>query len=234
MKKNFIIVMILSLFILNIFSSCKSYKGNDTSSTTSSITSSTASSESSSQSKESSNENTTSKKEFENPDENSEYQKAYALYAKKDYDGAINICNAEIKSNPNCFWGYNLKGISKYFANGNSVADECIKLIDKSVEINEDYYYGYFNRALIEKGTKKFDASIKDFQKVIELKPDDTWSYYGIATVYADTSNKEETLKYLKLALNLDRENVKEAVKDDMTRHFSKLKNDNDFKALIK
>lgn len=242
MRKSVVCVLILSLLIINILTACNSENACNNESNKEAVSKASSAVSSSDSDKSSSGDTSATdsssenenKKKFENPDENPRYQKAYAFYAKKSYDSAIKICDEELKKNADCFWAYNLKGISKYFANGNSVADECLTLIDKSVEINVDYYYGYFNMALIEKGTKKWDASIKDFQKVIDLKPDDTWSYYGIATVYADTQNKEGTLKYLKLALDLDSENVKEAVKDDMTRHFSKLKNDSDFKALTR
>lgn len=170
---------------------------------------------------------------FPKPEDDPVYAQAYAYYAKRNYSSAIKLCDEAIKKDDKCFWGYNLKGISYYFENGNSAADKCLALIDKSVEINPDYSYGYFNRALIEKGTKKWDKSIADFNKVLSYNDKDTWSYYGIATVYADTDNADKAIEYLKLAINLDPDGVRAQMKDDINRHYSRLKSDARFKALL-
>ena len=167
------------------------------------------------------------------PESDPLYVKAYGYYAKNEYDKAIQICNQALAANPNRFWAYNVKGIATYFANGNSVAESCLKLIDKSTTINPSYSYGYFNKALIQKGLKRWSASLANFQKVLALKPGDTWSYYGIATIYADTDQTDPALNYLKLALNTDSAGVKAQVQDDMGRHWSNLRSNARFQALI-
>jgi tetratricopeptide (TPR) repeat protein len=184
-------------------------------------------------SKYTSSKNASSVKAFADPEKDPLYVKAYTNYAANKYDTAIKYCDEGITKDANCFWGYNVKGISLYFQNGNSYADKCLELINKSLQINPDYSYGYFNRALIEKGTKKWKNSISDFEKVLSYNDKDTWSYYGIATVYADTDDKDNTIKYLKLAQSIDKEGVRQQMNDDMQRHFSRIKTDSRFKALL-
>lgn len=167
------------------------------------------------------------------PESDPLYVKAYNDYSSNRYDDAISLCNQALASNPNCFWAYNLKGIATYFANGNSVATACLALIDKSTSINPNYSYGYFNKALIQKGIKDWNDSLANFNKVLSLKPNDTWSYYGIATVYADTDQTDQALQYLKLAIDTDPSDVKAQVKEDMERHFSRLQSDARFQALV-
>lgn len=169
---------------------------------------------------------------FPDPEKDPQYVKAYTLYAGSHYDAAVQACDAAIAKDTGCFWAYNVKGIALYFANGNGMANQCLALIDKSLTINPGYSYGYFNRALIEKGLRRFDASIADFNRVLALKPGDVWSYYGIATAYADAGNADKAIEYLKTAVNLDPQNVRDQMKDDLTRHFSRLQNDPRFKAL--
>lgn len=169
---------------------------------------------------------------FPSPESDPRYAKAYKAYMSDNYDEAESICDAAIAKDSNCFWAYNIKGIAYYFANGNSVADTCLSLIGRSVQINPSYGYGYFNRALIEKGLRRWDASLADFNKVLSLKPADTWSYYGIATVYADSNRNDLALQYLKLALDTDPAGVKAQAKDDLERHYSRLRHDPRFTAL--
>lgn len=168
------------------------------------------------------------------PESDPLYVKAYGYYESNRYDDAIALCNQALASNPNCFWAYNVKGIATYFANGNSAATSCLQLIDKSTEINPSYSYGYFNKALIQKGLKDWNDSIANFNKVLALKPGDTWSYYGIATVYADTNQNDLAIQYLQQAINTDSSGVKAQMQDDMERHFSRLESDARFQALLK
>lgn len=170
---------------------------------------------------------------FPDPEKDPQYVKAYTLYAGNHYDAAVQVCDAAIAQNAKCFWAYNLKGIALYYANGNSMAPQCLALIDQSLAIDPQYAYGYFNRALVEKGLKKLDASIADFNRVLALKPGDTWSYYGIATDYADARSADKAIEYLKTAVSLDPSGVRAQMKDDLSRHFSRLQSDPRFQALL-
>lgn len=231
MNKKIICALLASFLTITVFTSCgaQALMGSPSSSSVKPVSRLPASKPSSS-----SQTSSSSASSFPDPDDDPLYQKAYADYAAGKYDDAVGLCNNALAANQNCFWAYNLKGISIYFANGNSYAQSCLDLINKSIAINPNYSYGYFNKGLIQKGLGKWDDSVSDFNKVLELKPGDTWSYYGIATVYADSGKEDSALQYLKLAIDTNPAAVKAQVQDDMERHFSKLKDNADFKALIK
>lgn len=228
MFKKTTIICILAVATAAIFAACQ--KQTPKKSTTSSVPASRSAASAQSSPAPAASSSASS---YPAPESDPLYVKAYDDYAANRYDDAISICNQALAANPNCFWAYNIKGIATYFANGNSAAASCLSLIDKSTAIDPDYSYGYFNKALIQKGLKDWNDSIANFNKVLALKPGDTWSYYGIATVYADTDQADQALQYLKLALDTDPSGVKAQVKDDMNRHFSRLKNDPRFQALI-
>lgn len=167
---------------------------------------------------------------YPNPDNDPLYVQAYQFYAAKQYDKAVTVCDQALAKDANCFWAYNIKGTAIYYANGNSVADSCLALIDKSLAINPDYSYGYFNKALIYKGLKQNDTSIALFQKVIALKPDDSWSYYGISTIYADENQTDPSIEYLKKAIALNPDCKTEAKTE---YHYDRMRDNAQFKALV-
>lgn len=155
---------------------------------------------------------------------------AQAAYNARQYDSAINYAGQAIAADANCYQAYNLKAAAYYYANGNSVAQQAITLIGKALAIEPNYAYGYFNRALIYKGLKEYDASIADFQKDIALKPADAWAYYGIATIYADTSQNANALDYLRKAVAID-DSVKETAKEQS--HWDNLRDDATFQSIV-
>ncbi|HCC00098.1 MAG TPA: hypothetical protein DEP42_02580 [Ruminococcaceae bacterium] len=218
MRKSILAVGCIALLSSLVLSSCSTTKKENTGSlsTSSRVSSITAASS------------------FPVPESDPNYVQAYGDYDSGKYETAIELCDQAIAENAQCFWAYNLKGISTYFENGNSAAEECLALINKSTDINPNYSYGYFNKALIQKGIKKWDASLSNFNKALSLKPNDTWSYYGIATVYADTKQNEQALNYLKLAIKADPTGVKAQIRDDLERHFSSLQNDSRFQELLR
>lgn len=164
------------------------------------------------------------------PENDPLYVQAYQYYAAKQYDKSITVCDQALAKDANCFWAYNIKGTAIYYANGNSVADSCVALIDKSLSIDPDYSYAYFNKALIYKGLKQNDTSIALFQKVISLKPDDAWSYYGISTIYADENQVDPSIEYLKKAIALNPDCKTEAKTE---YHYDRMRDNAQFKALV-
>jgi tetratricopeptide (TPR) repeat protein len=164
------------------------------------------------------------------PESDPLYVEAYGYYAAKKYDSAISVCDKALAANSSCYWAYNVKGASIYYANGNGVADNCLALIDKSIAISPNYAYAYFNKALIYKGLKKNDDSIAMFEKVISLKPDDAWSYYGISTIYADENIVDKSVEYLKKAIALNDDCRTEAKTE---YHYDRMRSDPRFIAAV-
>jgi tetratricopeptide (TPR) repeat protein len=158
-----------------------------------------------------------------------DYTEASEYYTKKDYTSAVEKCDAALAIDPECYEALNIKGASKYYASGDP--QQGLPLINKCIELNPNYQYGYFNKALIYKGKKDWDTSIGLFNKVIELAPDNAWAYYGISTIYADRNMVSESLQYLKKAIEVD-PSVKETAK--VQSHYDRMRNNEEFKALVK
>ena len=76
-----------------------------------------------------------------------------------------------------------------------------------------------------------YDKSLYWFEKTIQGDPKNTWSYYGIATIYADQENTQESLKYLKKAIELDQ--VVKAVAQQQS-HFAQMRKMPEFQALVR
>jgi tetratricopeptide (TPR) repeat protein len=238
MKKN-VLCFVITILLVVIFSACSSTGSNNESA--SSRTVSQAPSESlsvassmpasaviSSASQVSSSDTSTT---LPKPEDDPLYAKAYGFYASNNYDEAVSISESALVQNSKAYWAYNIKGIALYFANGNSYADKSLALINKSLDINPNYSYAYFNEALIYKGLKNYDKSLTCFNKVLALKPDDVWSYFGMATVYADIKETANALDYLKKAIDLDPA-VKQTARTES--HFEYLHDNQSFKALVK
>lgn len=155
---------------------------------------------------------------------------AQAAYNGQQYDEAISQADKAIAADANCFQAYNIKGAAYYYANGNSVAQKALDLINQSLAINPSYAYGYFNKALVYKGLKQYDESVVDFQKNIALEPNNAWAYYGIATIYADTKQNGQALDYLQKAISCDA-SVKQTAKEQS--HWDNLRSDKTFQSLV-
>lgn len=167
---------------------------------------------------------------FSSPQTASLCAQAQGAYMNDSYAKAMSLADQAIALDVNCFQAYNIKGAAYYFANGNSVADKAMALIDKSLAINPNYDYGYFNKALIYKGLKEYDQSISNFQKNIAITPTAAWAYYGIATIYADTKQTEPALSYLQKAIALD-SSVKQTAKQQS--HWDNLRDNATFQSLV-
>ena len=94
-----------------------------------------------------------------------------------------------------------------------------------------DYVPAWYDLALAYKLQKQYDESIHWFKKVIEQEPDNTWSYYGIATIYGDRGQAAEAVSYLKKAIALDSQNVKEAARTQS--HFDSIRRNPEFQKLV-
>lgn len=157
------------------------------------------------------------------------YTAAAKYYTDKDYTNAVKKCDAALTIDPLCYQAINIKGAAQYYATGDP--QQGLPLINKCIQLNPGYQYGYFNKALIYKGEKNWDMSISLFNKVIEIAPDNAWAYYGISTIYADRNMVDKSLSYLKKAIEVD-PSVKETAK--VQSHYDRMRSNKDFQALVK
>lgn len=157
------------------------------------------------------------------------YNEAAKYYQNKDYTSAVKDCDAAIAIDPLCYEALNIKGAALYYATGDP--QQGLPLINRCIQLNPNYQYGYFDKALIYKGKKDWDTSIGLFNKVIQLAPDNAWAYYGISTIYADRNMVPQSLQYLKKAIEVD-PSVKETAR--VQSHYDRMRSNKDFEALVK
>lgn len=161
------------------------------------------------------------------------YNKAYDLFHNKKYSEAITAANDLLAEFEDSYRGYSIKGIAEGY-NGNF--DEGMKDIDKSLEINPDYGYGRFNKALLYELNQRFDDSLSWYDKALEIEKY-MWSYYGKASIYGRKGAVDEAVSNLQLAINAassdeEKKALKETAKNE--EDFDPISGDKKFQEAIK
>ena len=155
------------------------------------------------------------------------WKKGYDEFFQKKYKQAIETERQVLKEDPNFYKAYAVEGIalaySGNFKNG-------LKQIDQALILRPDYGYARFNKALANELYGYNDEAIKWYKKALEVEKFE-WSYYGIASVYGRKGDIENTIKYLKLAIEIN-SNIKNAAKNE--KDFDNVKESIEFKKLIK
>ncbi len=155
-------------------------------------------------------------------------QEGYDLFFDKKYDSAIAAENAVIAEDPTFFKAYYIKGITQCYA---GEYEEGSKNIDKALELSPDDYLARFNKALSLELYKHYDEALVWYQKSLEVaKGQGEWSYYGIASIYGRRSDVADTVKYLKLAIDINPDIRNDAKTES---DFNNVKNSKEFKQLI-
>ncbi|MDI6605274.1 MAG: hypothetical protein QME35_09090 [Thermoanaerobacteraceae bacterium] len=154
-------------------------------------------------------------------------QEGYNAFLNKKYDDAIAIEDEVLKEDPNCYTAYSVKGITLCYSHD---YEEGSKYIDKALSINPNDYLARFNKALSLELYGHYDEAIYWYKKAIEIEKG-AWSYYGIASIYGRRGDVENTIKYLKLSIEIDPNVKKEAINEP---DFAPVKNSKEFINLIK
>ena len=147
-------------------------------------------------------------------------------FFEKNYEKAIDIERQILKEDPNFYKAYAVEGIALAYS-GNF--DTGMQQIDKSLELKPDYGYARFNKALANELYGHYDEAILWYEKALEVEKFE-WSYYGIASVYGRKGDVSNTVKYLKLAIDMN-VSIKDVAKDE--EDFDKVKESKEFKQLI-
>ncbi len=139
---------------------------------------------------------------------------------------AINKAQNIINEFPSSAKGYNIRGIAKAY---NSDYDGAMNDIDKALDIDNNYGYARFNKALTYELYGNMDEALKWYNKNLEIE-NYVWSYYGIASIYGRRGDVKNTVTYLNKAIQIDSD-VKKVAK---TEHdFDPIKNSKEFKNLV-
>ena len=150
----------------------------------------------------------------------------YDEFFEKKYEKAIETEREVLKEDPNFYKAYAIEGIALAY---NGDFEKGMQQIDKALELKPDYGYARFNKALANELYHHYDEAIKWYEKALEVEEFE-WSYYGIASVYGRKGDVSNTVKYLKLAININK-SIKEIAKDE--EDFDKVRNSLEFKQLI-
>lgn len=153
-------------------------------------------------------------------------QEGYKLFMDGKYSEAIAIENEVIDEEPTYFKPYYIKGITECYS-GNY--EEGSKNIDKALSLSPNDYMARFNKALSLELYNQYDQSLIWYNKALEIQKEE-WSYYGIASIYGRKGDTINTVKYLKLALELNPDIKNEARNE---ADFNPVKNSKAFKELI-
>ncbi|AGX41295.1 tetratricopeptide repeat protein [Clostridium saccharobutylicum] len=158
--------------------------------------------------------------------ENELYNEAYTLFFSKQYDNAINTANELIRDFPSSANGYNIRGISKAYSGD---YEGGMKDIDKALEINSNYGYARFNKALTYELYGDMDKALEWYNKDLEIE-DYVWTYYGISSIYGRRGDVVNTMKYLNKAIQIDK-SVKETAKEE--QDFEPVRNSKEFQSAV-
>jgi tetratricopeptide (TPR) repeat protein len=156
-----------------------------------------------------------------------EYKAAQKFFSDKEYDKTIDKANDIINQNDKFYKAYNIKGIALCYSNN---YDEGKKNIDKALELNPNFGYARFNKALAYELYGKYDDALDWYDKDLEIEKY-VWSYYGKASIYGRRGDISNTVKFLKMAIDISPD-IKDIARDE--KDFEPVKNSSEFQNLIK
>ncbi|GAA0078248.1 hypothetical protein UT300005_26260 [Clostridium sp. CTA-5] len=154
------------------------------------------------------------------------YNEAYTLFFSNQYEKAINKANELIDFSPSSAKGYNIRGIAKSY---NGDFKDGMKDINKALELDSQYGYAMFNKALTYELYGELDEALVWYNKNLEVE-EYVWTYYGIASIYGRRGDIQNTVTYLKKAINID-ESVKKEARDEAD--FNPVRDYKEFQELI-
>lgn len=155
-----------------------------------------------------------------------DYNKALGAFFNGEYESTIKMADEIIKKDVNFYKAYNIKGIALCFYHN---YDEGMKNIDKCLSINPTFGYGRFNKALAYELYGHYDEALRWYDKALEIE-NYVWSYYGKASIYGRRGDVENTVKYLKIAIEMD-VSVKNEARNE--KDFDNVRNSAEFKKLV-
>ena len=145
-------------------------------------------------------------------EEDSLYKEAYDTFFQGDYDGAVKKADEVISKYPESYKAYNIRGIAKAFA-GNF--QDGMNDIDRSLEIDSNYGYARYNKALNYELYGYYNEALIWYDKALDIEQY-MWSYYGIASIYGRRGDVSNTVKYLEEAVKAEgAEDGKSAIKEE-------------------
>lgn len=128
------------------------------------------------------------------------WKTGYDQFFRKEYNNAIKTERQVIQEDPTFYKAYAVEGIALAYS-GNF--EKGMEQIDLSLKLNPNYGYARFNKALANELYNHYDEAIIWYNKALEIEKFE-WSYYGIASIYGRKGDVANTVKYLKLAIEIN------------------------------
>ena len=162
-----------------------------------------------------------------------EYKNGHDIYdSGKDKLECIKVMDDILSKDDKFYKAYTLKGIALCDTTLQNRFQEAMTNLDKALEIKPDYGYGLFNKAYALEKYSKYSEAIYWYEKALEVEKF-VWSYYGIASIYGRSGDVANTVKYLKLAIEVAPDvDVKNTAREESD--FINVKNSAEFQELLK
>lgn len=154
------------------------------------------------------------------------WKTGYDQFFEKEYNNAIETERKVIQEDPTFYKAYAVEGIALAYS-GNF--EKGMAQIDLSLKLNPSYGYARFNKALTYELYQYYDDAITWYNKALEVEKFE-WSYYGIASIYGRKGDTLNTIKYLKLAIEIN-PSVKNTAKTE--EDFNNVRESPEFKKLL-
>ena len=154
------------------------------------------------------------------------WKRGYDQFFKKEYNQAIETERQVVQEDPAFYKAYAVEGIALAYS-GNF--EKGMQQIDLSLKLNPNYGYARFNKALANELYEHYDDAITWYNKALEVEKFE-WSYYGIASIYGRKGDILNTVKYLKLAIEIN-PSVRNTAKNEVD--FNNVRESPEFKKLI-
>ncbi|AGK99179.1 tetratricopeptide repeat protein [Clostridium pasteurianum] len=156
-------------------------------------------------------------------------EQGYNDFGAKQYSQAINKESQVLAEDPNNYRAHAVKGIALCYL-GSGTYDEGMQEIDKSLQIEPNYGYGTFNKALALELYGHYDEALTWYNKDLQIE-NRVWSYYGKAAVYGREGDVANTVANLKIAISMQ-SNIKDVARNE--EDFANVRNSPEFQQIIK
>lgn len=156
-------------------------------------------------------------------------EQGYNDFGAKKYSDAIDKENEVLTQDDNNYRAHAIKGIALCYL-GASTYKQGIEEIDRSLQIKPDYGYGTFNKALALELYGHYDDALNWYDKDLKIE-NRVWSYYGKASIYGRKGDVENTVKNLKIAIDMQN-NIRDVAREE--EDFANVRNSPEFNELVK
>lgn len=157
-------------------------------------------------------------------------EQGYNDFGAKKYIEAIDKENQVLAKDPNNYRAYTIKGIAICYSELTfENYKEGMKQIDKALYIKPDYGYALFNKALAFELYGYYDEALIWYDKDLAVE-NRVWSHYGKASIYGRRGDVANTVKNLKIAIDMQN-NIKDVAKEESD--FDNVRDSSEFKQLV-